>query len=139
MSTIPARCVLALERRTLPGEVGAQIQAELDAVIGSCQAADEALDASARVTLVREPFEIRPEDSFVVQARDAVGRALGTPPDLVGLSFWADSAYTAAAGIPTVLFGPPGAGAHADEEWVSLEGTIACAGALLEIAREFAS
>ena len=39
------------------------------------------------------------------------------------VSFWADSAFIAAAGTPTVLFGPGGAGAHAVEEWVSLADT----------------
>jgi len=67
----------------------------------------------------------------------ATARVTGAPPDLAGVSFWADSAYTAAAGIPSVLLGPPGEGAHADDEWVSVSGTIACARALAEIARDF--
>ena len=39
------------------------------------------------------------------------------------MSYWADSAFIAAAGIPTVLYGPGGEGAHAAEEWVSLADT----------------
>jgi len=31
-----------------------------------------------------------------------------------------EAAHFAAAGIPTVLFGPAGAGAHAAVEWISL-------------------
>ncbi len=50
---------------------------------------------------------------------------LGAPPALAGASYWADAAFLAAAGIPTVLFGPGGAGAHAAEEWVSLADTEA--------------
>jgi acetylornithine deacetylase len=38
----------------------------------------------------------------------------------VGMGYWADSALVAAAGIPTALFGPAGAGAHAEDEWVDL-------------------
>jgi len=38
-----------------------------------------------------------------------------------GVSFWTDAALLAAAGIPTVVFGPIGAGAHAAEEWVDLQ------------------
>jgi acetylornithine deacetylase len=34
--------------------------------------------------------------------------------------FWTDAALLAGAGIPTVLFGPAGEGAHATLEWVSL-------------------
>jgi len=42
-------------------------------------------------------------------------------PYLFGVSFWADSGLIAAAGIPTVLYGPIGEGAHADVEWVDLD------------------
>jgi acetylornithine deacetylase len=54
-----------------------------------------------------------------------------------GASYWADSGFIAAAGIPTVLFGPGGDGAHAIEEWVSLADTEAVARTLLELARRF--
>jgi acetylornithine deacetylase len=138
MATLPDRCRLSVERRTLPGETSKQVLAEVEAVLDACRAADPALDASARLTLARDPFEIAADDPFVALVRDATARATGAPPDLVGLSFWADSAYTAAAGIPTVLLGPPGEGAHADDEWVSVRGTIACARALVEIARGIA-
>jgi acetylornithine deacetylase len=42
----------------------------------------------------------------------------------VGLSFWADSALVAQAGIPSVLYGPIGHGAHAVDEWVSLKSLV---------------
>jgi acetylornithine deacetylase len=51
-----------------------------------------------------------------------------------GVSYWADSAFIAAAGIPTVLFGPSGAGAHAAEEWVSLDDTATVARTLTGVA-----
>ena len=53
------------------------------------------------------------------------------------LSGWADSAFIAAAGIPTVLYGPDGAGAHADVEWVSRSGTRTCAAVLTALAVAF--
>jgi acetylornithine deacetylase len=43
----------------------------------------------------------------------------------MAMSYWADSAVIGAAGMPSVLFGSPGDGAHADVEWASLTGTIA--------------
>lgn len=49
------------------------------------------------------------------------------------MSYWADSAFLAAAGISTVLFGPDGDGAHADVEWVSVAGTIAVAETLARV------
>ncbi len=48
-----------------------------------------------------------------------------------------DSAFLAAAGIPTVIFGPDGEGAHADVEWVDLASAAKTADALLGIIVEF--
>jgi acetylornithine deacetylase len=137
MATLPDRCLLSVERRTLPGETPDSVLAEVEAVLDACRAADPALVASARLTLARDPFEIAADDPFVTLVRSATARVTGAEPELAGLSFWADSAYTAAAGIPTVLLGPPGEGAHADDEWVSVSGTVVCANALVEIARDF--
>jgi acetylornithine deacetylase len=48
-----------------------------------------------------------------------------------------DAAILAAAGVPTVVFGPGGAGAHAVEEWVDLDDVERCARALLAVAAEW--
>ena len=137
MATLPDRCLLSVERRTLPGETPQGVLAEIEAILDACRASDPALDASARVTLARDPFEIAADHPFVALVRGATARATGASPELAGISFWADSAYTAAAGIPSVLLGPPGEGAHADIEWVSVSGTVACARALAQIALDF--
>jgi acetylornithine deacetylase len=137
MATLPDRCLLSVERRTLPGESPAGVQAEVDSVLAACRAADPNLVTTARITFSREPFEIAATAPIVEAVRDAAAGVLGAPPETGGVSFWADSALTAAAGIPTVLFGPPGEGAHADVEWVSVAGTIACAETLTAAARRF--
>ena len=46
-----------------------------------------------------------------------------------------DAAFTAAAGIPTVVFGPGGAGAHAVEEYADIASVGRCAQVLTETAR----
>jgi acetylornithine deacetylase len=111
LSSYPARCVVSLERRTLPGESAADVEAELAALIGGA-------DASRRTLLVREPFAVAQDAEIVSLVRAAAGGAT-----LAGAPYWTDAAFIAAAGIPTVLFGPGGEGAHADEEWVSLADT----------------
>jgi acetylornithine deacetylase len=130
LSSYPASCRLSLERRTLPGETAADVEAELDALI-------DGVEATRRITLVREPFEIAAEAEIVGLVRAAASEALGTPPAIGGASYWADAAFIAAAGIPTVLFGPGGEGAHAATEWVSLGGTDAVADTLVAVARRF--
>jgi acetylornithine deacetylase len=134
LSSYPARCVLRLERRTIPGETAEGVDAELEALLDRCRAADPELQVRRRRLLAREPFEIDESAELVGVVRDAVARVAGAPPAVGGVSFWADSAFIAAAGIPTVLLGPSGAGAHADEEWVSLADTDTVARALTEAA-----
>jgi acetylornithine deacetylase len=134
LSSYPARCVVGIERRTLPGETGADIEAELGALLDRCRAADPALVAGQRTLLVRDPFEIDADDPLVGVVRDAAAATLGAPPPVAGASYWADAAFIAAAGIPTVMFGPAGEGAHAAEEWVSLASTEAVARTLATVA-----
>src|SRR5207248_10153391 len=44
----------------------------------------------------------------------------------VGVPFWTDAALIAAAGIPTLLYGPAGEGAHAVVEWVDVGSLERC-------------
>ena len=132
LSSYPAQCTLSVERRTLPGETGADIEAELEAVLERCRAADPEFVASQRTLLVRDPFEIDPDDALVRLLLEAAGPA---SPKIGGGSYWADSSFIAAAGIPTVLFGPSGEGAHAVEEWVSLSATETVTRTLIGLAQ----
>ncbi|TMK70291.1 MAG: M20/M25/M40 family metallo-hydrolase, partial [Actinobacteria bacterium] len=106
LSSFPARCLLTAERRTIPGETTADVERELRQLAG---------DAAVRVIASREPYEAPVGHPFV----ELVARLAGTQ-DLVGAPFWTDAALIAGAGIPTVLYGPAGEGAHAEVEWVDL-------------------
>ena len=79
---------------------------------------------------VREPFEVSQDEEIVAAVSAAAG---GTRP-IGGASYWADSAFIAATGIPTVLFGPGGEGAHAEVEWVSVGDTETVARTLIDVA-----
>jgi len=135
LSSYPARCVLSLERRTLPGETGAGVEAELAALLDRCRAADPELVAAQRTLLVREPFEVAHDAEIVEAVLAAASSVLPAPPAIGGASYWADAAFIASAGIPTVMFGPGGEGAHAAEEWVSVADTVAVAETLVAVAR----
>jgi acetylornithine deacetylase/succinyl-diaminopimelate desuccinylase family protein len=135
LSSYPGRCVLGLERRTLPGETAADVERELAELLDRCRAADPELVAAQRTLLVREPFEVDPESELVAAVRAAATEVLGADPPIAGASYWADAALIAAAGIPTVMFGPSGEGAHALEEWVSLSDTVRVKDTLVAVAR----
>jgi acetylornithine deacetylase/succinyl-diaminopimelate desuccinylase-like protein len=122
-SSYPARCLLTGERRTLPGETVSEVERELRGLAG---------DAELRMLVSREPFEIDPRHGFV----ELVHRCAGEP-EIVGVSFWADSGLIGAAGIPTVLFGPLGEGAHGVEEWVDLDSVERVRDVCLSVAVEW--
>ena len=78
-----------------------------------------------------------PTEPIVGVVRDAATAVMDRPPKVGGVSYWSDAAFIAAAGIPTVLFGPAGDGAHAAVQWVSIDATGACADVLTAAARAF--
>ena len=137
LSSYPAQCTLSVERRTLPGETGARHRSGAGGPAGALPR------RRPRVRRVpADPAGARP-------VRDRPGRRARAPccskppspesPKIGGGSYWADSSIIAAAGIPTVLFGPSGEGAHAVEEWVSLSATEAVTRTLIGLARACAA
>ncbi|HEX2044941.1 MAG TPA: M20/M25/M40 family metallo-hydrolase, partial [Gaiellaceae bacterium] len=124
-SSYPARCLLRGERRTVPGESVGQVEAELRGLLGE-------LEGETRVVFARQPFETGEGEEIAALVRRHAG-----DPDVVGVPFWADSALISAAGIPTVLFGPAGEGAHADVEWVDVASAERCLDVYTAVAADF--
>ena len=121
MSVIADRCELRIERRTIPGETETQCIAEIQTILDRLSASDEAFHATVKSFFAREPFEVSADAPIVKAVQAAAVTVLQRPIDPGGVSFWTDAALLAAAGIPTVVFGPIGAGAHAAEEWIDLQ------------------
>ena len=135
-SSYPARCVLQAERRTLPGETVEQVERELREIVERAGADDPAFAAEARVLASRNAFEVDEAEPVVQMTRRNAAAILGAEPQLIGVPFWADSALLADAGIPTVLFGPSGEGAHAEVEWVDVADLERCVEIYLAVAKE---
>ncbi len=136
LSSYPERCTLHLERRTLPGETPDGVTREIDALLDELRA-DPTFRAEHHLTLARDAFGVNPHEPVVEALLAAATRVLGARPALVGQTFWMDSAFLAAAGIPTVVFGPCGAGAHALDEWVDLASVERCREVLTATIRDF--
>lgn len=112
-ATVADRCVVVVERRTLPGEPDPG--PELERVLAPSRPA-------RIVPLVARPAMEADADSPIARVvLEQVGRATGAPAARRGDPWWTDAGLIAAAGMPVVLLGPVGAGAHADEEWVSID------------------
>jgi acetylornithine deacetylase len=134
LSTYPERCLLSVERRTLPGETPEMVEAEVQGIIRRLEAADPAFQAVVRRGLDRPPMETPAEAAILGAVRQSAQEVLGHPAEIAGVPFWTDAATLAAAGIPALLFGPAGSGAHAAEEWVDLKSVQACADVFLATA-----
>ena len=137
LSSYPERCLLSAERRTLPGESPESVEAEFLKIIRDIQRSDSSFNAIVRRGIDRSPLETS-EDADIVKAIQAASvKTLNHPPQIAGVPFWTDAAVLSAAGIPSVLFGPSGSGAHAVEEWVDLSSVKACAEIYLATAMSF--
>ncbi len=121
LSSYPARCLVTGERRTIPGETPDDVERELRDAVARARERDETLEAEVRIGVARAPFEVDPSSSV-----SAAVLAAARETDVVGLPFWTDAALIGAAGIPTVLFGPVGDGAHAAVEWVDVGSLERC-------------
>ena len=136
-STYPARCVLRVERRTLPGEDADLARRELQAIVARAARDDARVDAAVRVVLAREPCEVAAGQPLVELLGQVAENVTGRRPRLTGMVGWPESALLNAAGIPAVNFGPGGEGAHADVEYVHASDVAACARVLRELAVRF--
>ena len=137
LSSYPERCLVQAERRTIPGETPVSVEAEFRGLLARAGEGDPDFRGKVRVGFSREPFAVEEEEPFVELVRRHAEAALGERPPAVGVPFWTDAALFAGAGIPTVLFGPRGEGAHALVEWVDIESVERCAETYLAVAAEF--
>jgi acetylornithine deacetylase len=137
LSTYAANCKLKIERRTIPGETAAQVVGELQKIIAQLSAADSTFKATVNAFCTREPFEVAENARIVRGVEKAATQVRGISPRQIGQTYWMDSALLAAAGVETVVIGPIGAGAHADEEWVDLQSLVDLAQILAETALDY--
>jgi acetylornithine deacetylase/succinyl-diaminopimelate desuccinylase family protein len=137
LSTYPDRCDVEIERRTLPGESDRAVMAELTGLLDSARAASPGLSGRAEMMLSRPPFAVD-ADAPIVRAVVASAEVVrGHRPEIVGRAAWFDAALLGAAGVPTVMFGPSGEGAHAADEWVDLDSVTQCAQTLADVAARY--
>ncbi|PXA65673.1 M20/M25/M40 family metallo-hydrolase [Cryobacterium arcticum] len=120
-ATVAPSCTLTIERRTLPGETPDTVEAGLRALLENLAAetADFAFDLTRLVA--RGAFEADPDWPIVQLLAEQAERVLGRPVVHRGEPFWTDAGLVREAGIPCLLFGVDGGGAHAPTEWATEE------------------
>jgi acetylornithine deacetylase len=136
-STYADYCRLEIERRTVPGETEEQVLTEIRAITDALAAEDKTFRANVRAMLTRDSFEVDRNAPIVGAVLDATTNVLGAEPEIIGEPYWMDAALLSSAGIDTVVIGPIGAGAHALEEWVSLDSVVKLTEILAQSATKF--
>ena len=136
LSSYPDRATLQMERRTLPGEPESQALAEVQGILDALVREDATFRGSAAAMFSRPGYEV-PADHEIVRALAGAFERVSGPPRVTGASFWTDAAVLGHAGIPSILFGPGGAGLHSIEEYVHVADVLTCRDALVELAQRF--
>jgi acetylornithine deacetylase/succinyl-diaminopimelate desuccinylase-like protein len=125
---VPALCVAGADRRTLPGETGPSVRAEMNAWLRrhglrAALTSDKSshcppLETDPRLPLVQK---------FLQTARQK------RP---AGVDYFCDASILAQGGIPSLVFGPGDiAQAHTADEWISQKSLQAAAALLLKFLR----
>jgi len=110
---VPDRCVITIDRRTIPGETEAGVKREIQRFLRakglSAQMADKKLAPAL-------PLETDHKLPLVQKFMKTAGQ---TKP--IGVHFFCDAAVLSDGGIPSIVFGPGDvAQAHTSDEWISL-------------------
>jgi acetylornithine deacetylase len=136
LSTYPDRAVLHMERRILPSEAESIAVEEVREILDGLAREDATFRGAASAVFSRPAYEIGTDHDLPQRLATALSR-VGGEPRITGASFWTDAAVLGHAGIPSVLFGPGGAGLHATEEYVIVADVQRCRDALVELALTF--
>ena len=136
LSTYPDRCTLQLERRTLTGEPPGAALEEVEAILGVLRTEDPELEAEAREIFRRPAYELA-EDHPLIRAMETSVSACGLRAARGAMTFWTDAAVLGEAGIPSVIFGPGGAGLHGIDEYVLVEEVLACREVFVDLAQSW--
>ena len=136
LSSYPDRASLQMERRTLPSEPESTALEEVQAILDALAREDATFRGRATPMFSRPAYEV-PADHELPHALAAALARAGGQPRIAGASFWTDAAILGHAGIPSILFGPGGAGLHSTEEYVNVSDVVTCRDALVELTWEF--
>jgi acetylornithine deacetylase len=136
LSSYPDHARLQMERRSLPHEPESLALEEVQRLLADLSNEDPSFRAAARTLFSRPAYELDASHEVPQTLAESIVAA-GAAPRTIGASFWADSAVLGHAGIPSVLFGPGGAGLHSTEEYVNVADVLTCRDALVEFAKRF--
>jgi acetylornithine deacetylase/succinyl-diaminopimelate desuccinylase-like protein len=133
--TVPEHARFTINRHIIPGETGASVLAQMEALA-------ESLHSPARFTFAIDPpyyppWEIARDHPVTQRFARAYEAETGKPPEFGYRPCVSDGNYFSAdLGMPIVYLGPRGANYHMANEWVDLESIVATVRIYLRVALE---
>lgn len=139
-NTIPDRCRIKIDRRTIPGENSEQVWSDLRDELCGLKLRDKGASVIVHPPFVLDyTLDTSADSEIVRQLTCAASRRIGEVRTL-GVPYGTDASKLALAGIPTVVFGPGSINqAHTEDEWVDLSQVAQAAEILLDTILSYGS
>jgi acetylornithine deacetylase len=140
-SIIPDRCILRLERRTIPGETVASVMIEIEQILQAIEQETPEFNAIAHSPYDMAPLETAESERIVQTAQQVLAANMGTRAPVIGLPYWTDGALLSSMGsIPTCLLGPGDISvAHSADEYITIESVFTSTRVYREIIQRYCS
>lgn len=120
-NVVPDECTIHVDRRILPGETSEGAAEEIRRIAERVVRRFPGMKVEVEGRIGGRATLLDP-NSPVVKAMQAANCALGLNPEPTGYNMATDGRHFAAAGIPTIIYGPGDpALAHVPDEWVGID------------------
>ena len=105
-NVVPGKVMLKLDRRTIPEEDPAAVEAELWTLIEQCVAASPGVRLEIKRLLLAQPLQPQAGNAALVAAIQRHGQAVfGEPIPVSGTPLYTDARLYGARGVPAVIYG----------------------------------
>jgi diaminopropionate ammonia-lyase family len=137
-SSYPGKCTVTVEFRTVPAQTKESIISDISAMLQAITLENPRFQyATPRATMSRPTQKLATDHPLVEKAVECGATVFGSKPIVQSVPFWCDAALLGQAGIPSIIFGPAGAGLHSKEEWVEVQSLQEMEKVFARLARDF--
>jgi succinyl-diaminopimelate desuccinylase len=121
-NVVPDRCAIFVDRRLIPGEDPVATTAEIQTIAEEAITGIPGIDVQVIPATDRFAATMSDPKGPLARAMLAANAFLGLSTELTGFSMASDGRHFAAAGYPTIIYGPGDPRlAHVPDEWVGID------------------